>query len=266
MKKQRTAFSLVELLVVIAIIAILMAVLVPGLKKASEQARKIICRSNMRQIGTIMSTYESETGYNFRNFKTWNGLSNKDRSWFYRSNTADLAHEERPRAIEFLMKTNILENNEIMFCPGVKNVSYDTNYLLSDVTSNIVKPRNTDDIYRELSDSVDDSRRPLFWSTYTWIWKKEFRDDGKKDIMSINNSSSGAMMLDMTNALWRYAQATDPSRLGKLMQTVDIQRAFSHGNVLMQDFSVSNPSDEDEQLYHWLWNAPYWAGNPAYRF
>ncbi len=266
MKKRRNAFTLIELLVVIAIIAILMAILAPGLKKASEQARKIICRSNMRQFGTMMSTYESETGYNFRNIRTWNGLTSaqRERSWFYRSNTADLAHEERPRAIAFMVKTNILDNSEVLFCPGIKNVSYDMNYLLSDVTSNIVKPRNTDDIYRELGDNVDASRRPLFWSTYTWIWKKEIRNS-TSDIMSINNVSSGAMMLDMTNGLWVYAQNTNTD-LDRLMQTVDIRRAFSHGNVLMQDFSVSNPSDEDEQLYHWLWNAPYWAGNPAYRF
>lgn len=265
MKKRRNAFTLIELLVVIAIIAILMAILAPGLKKASEQARKIICRSNMRQFGTMMSTYESETGYNFRNTRTWNGLSNKDRSWFYRANTADLAHEEWPRAIAFLMKTNILENNEIMFCPGIKNVSYDTNYRLGDVIDGIVEPRNTDDIYREVGDHYDRERnRPFFWSTYVWIWKKEFRD-GKNDIMSINNSSSGAMMLDMTNELWDYARNTN-TNLNKLMQTVDIRRAFSHGNVLMQDFSVSNPSDEDDKLYNWLWNAPYWAGNPDYRF
>jgi len=163
------------------------------------------------------------------------------------------------------MKAGLLPDSKILFCPGVKNVSSDTNYLLSDVTAGNPIPRNTDDIYRELGDSLDDSRRPLFWSTYAWIWKKEIRS-GDTSVMQVNNGSSGAMMVDMTNGLWKYAEQTDPTRLGVLMRSRNVQRAFSHGNVLMQDYSVANPSDRDEQLNRWLWGAPYWAGNPSFDY
>ncbi len=264
--KSKRAFTLIELLVVIAIIGLLLSIILPSLRKATEYARKVICKSNQRQIGVAMSTYESETGYNFRNVKTGIGLSSSDlrKSWFWRGGTADLAHELRPNAIGFLMKANLLQDSKILFCAGVKNVSCDTNYLLSDVTAGgNPPPRNTDDMYRELGDNLDESRRPLFWGTYAWIWKKEARDS---DIHSINSASNGAMMVDMTNGLWEYAQATDPSRLGALMRSHDIRRAFSHGNVLMQDFSVVNPSDNDDKLNEWLWGRPYWAGNPAFNF
>lgn len=46
-----------ELLVVIAIIALLMAIMIPVLSKATEQAKDIICRSNLRQYGVAGTMY-----------------------------------------------------------------------------------------------------------------------------------------------------------------------------------------------------------------
>ena len=54
---QQKGFSLIELLIVMAIIALLMAVLVPGLRMAKEQGRKIACASHLRNFGVALQLY-----------------------------------------------------------------------------------------------------------------------------------------------------------------------------------------------------------------
>lgn len=56
----RDAFTLLELLVVISIVALLAAVLTPGLRAAREQAKRVVCQSNMRQVNTALITYVNE--------------------------------------------------------------------------------------------------------------------------------------------------------------------------------------------------------------
>jgi prepilin-type N-terminal cleavage/methylation domain-containing protein len=55
--RKRTGFTLIELLVVVAIIALLISIALPSLKAARRTAKRTVCLTNLKQIGTALQTY-----------------------------------------------------------------------------------------------------------------------------------------------------------------------------------------------------------------
>lgn len=78
---RRKGFTLVELLVVIAIIALLVSILLPSLQQAKEQAKMVMCMTNLRNIyGGFLLYVEDYDGWlpkpamriNDNTYPTWN--------------------------------------------------------------------------------------------------------------------------------------------------------------------------------------------------
>jgi len=78
--RRTSAFSLIELLVVIAVIAMLLAILMPSLKKAKMIAKQMVSSSNMRQVGIAIGLYADD---NKGLFPETTHTVTSDKSWIY---------------------------------------------------------------------------------------------------------------------------------------------------------------------------------------
>lgn len=68
--RTKRGFTLIELLVVIAIIALLLAILMPSLKKAKDAAMRAVCLSHLHSLGLSWVLYAGENDSLIPNAKT----------------------------------------------------------------------------------------------------------------------------------------------------------------------------------------------------
>jgi prepilin-type N-terminal cleavage/methylation domain-containing protein len=60
--RRESAFTQIELLVVIAVIAVLMALLIPSLNRAREQAKRVVCSAHMKGLGVALRLGDRVSG------------------------------------------------------------------------------------------------------------------------------------------------------------------------------------------------------------
>ncbi|HOM60674.1 MAG TPA: DUF1559 domain-containing protein [Anaerohalosphaeraceae bacterium] len=121
---RRYGFTLVELLTVIGIVILLLSLLLPSLRQARHQARKVVCLSNLRQIGTAIHAYAQD--YNDTIPFGPEGLPMMG-SNFYTvtgSVTSLLSLlDGRPVGLGLLLDTYLSSQPKVLFCPGADQPS-----------------------------------------------------------------------------------------------------------------------------------------------
>jgi prepilin-type N-terminal cleavage/methylation domain-containing protein len=123
--QSQRAFTLVELLVVIGIIAILIAILLPVLNKVKEQANRVQCGSNLRQLGTCTLMYLDEN----KQFYPFPGVDGRAEDWIYWETGRD---KNQGRLVKYQGR---FFNEKLYRCPSDQNwqrrayqYSYTINY------------------------------------------------------------------------------------------------------------------------------------------
>ena len=156
-KESFSNFTLIELLAVMGVIAVLAALLLPTLSMAREEARKIDCVSNMKQITVAIVSY----GENY----------NLESPPFLYNNThlshADYAYiDNRWDGMGLLWKNGYLKDGAIFYCKSNDFTSYP-----QDVSNYVEVPPGgttimTSYIYRNPSSDEWDSE--VKWKNMNW--------------------------------------------------------------------------------------------------
>jgi prepilin-type N-terminal cleavage/methylation domain-containing protein/prepilin-type processing-associated H-X9-DG protein len=115
--KRQHAFTLIELLVVIAIIALLVAILIPALGRARNQAKKVVCVAHMKGLGVALRMYVDDyvKTHKSPNQGLW------DNAWEHPAVIRKYAADE-PYAYWGIAYEPYARNKKIFRCPSTKRV------------------------------------------------------------------------------------------------------------------------------------------------
>ena len=219
MSHARHGFTLVELLVVITIIAMLVALLLPGIQSAREAARNSNCQNNLKQLGLACLNYERVHGGlppasvfpTFLSNKA--SLSDSDRiGWVWlvlpfleQSNLADQFHFDRvwfDPSLQPLVTTRL----SVMECPSDPIAGNIFNGSDSDPTSSSTVSFQAAAADYFATVSVNSNASQLGWTprqdeTYTsangavYDYQGALQDDEISKMSKITDGTSNTMML-----------------------------------------------------------------------
>lgn len=123
-KIKNKGFTLIELLVVIAIIALLLSIVIPAVSKAKDYAKRVVCSSNIRQIGIALQVYGES--YDDKLIPMMDRVGNvvegdDPEPWMAvlaYSPEYSVAGEYPPMHLAVLYELGLIETPEIFYCPS----------------------------------------------------------------------------------------------------------------------------------------------------
>jgi prepilin-type processing-associated H-X9-DG protein len=115
---RRPAFTLLEVLVVAGVAAMLLGVMVPGLVRARESARRAVCVAHMKAVGVGLFTYAGANNDYAPPVMTPIG-SDKDAPRVFLSRVGGSVNLG-------LLLENEVDSPEIFYCPSQEQFSYST--------------------------------------------------------------------------------------------------------------------------------------------
>jgi prepilin-type N-terminal cleavage/methylation domain-containing protein/prepilin-type processing-associated H-X9-DG protein len=141
----RKGFTLIELLVVIAIIALLLSIVTPSLRMAKEHARRLMCSTNLKSLGTGLHVYAQTHDNKAIPLANLQGVERHDvaasfQPWFTYNAGLDLGDTHlKPVHLGKLFSEQIVDLPESYYCSTADIGDADEKFNIKTYTTNIVK-------------------------------------------------------------------------------------------------------------------------------
>jgi len=196
-------FTLIELLVVIAIIAVLMAIIMPAMRRIKESAKQTICKSNLRNVGLALFMYLDDNDRKLPNYHSANGFL-----WYDAG--GNLLPLSNSTAYWGIIYKPYLKETKIFNCPSLRRVPS----LIYDVDPDAVQEAAFALNFHEdaRNKSTNDLRPSEFIFCHDHM---EPRVENNEQDMFHNNDTPGAMNLVHYRDIFRHSvRINEPFKTG----------------------------------------------------
>ena len=130
----RKGFTLIELLVVIAIIALLLSIVVPSLRMAKEHAKRTICATGLKAMGTAFAVYAQTNDDALPPTRYKLGIDTDPKPyrtyWAYTIDTSkpygENIYKDLSWGVGVLYNEKLIETPETFYCPSTPKTRDDT--------------------------------------------------------------------------------------------------------------------------------------------
>jgi prepilin-type N-terminal cleavage/methylation domain-containing protein/prepilin-type processing-associated H-X9-DG protein len=258
MRRTRTAFTLIELLVVISIIALLIALLLPALGQAREQALSVTCASNQRQIGLALTLYTEEHDGLFP-------ISDADLNpyWTVRvfdympSNATFRCSVRSPLAPEF-GGYNANGYWWLLAWPAQNGLDEDTHQRLSEVRNHsrvILLKENSEDFYNQSLDAFS-KQFPLYAGFQPYFYNAPFKGNaGGRHFRGGGTSSTEPYGNDNIVFVDGHVQSESMQGIVEVGAPVTTL-SYPFDNIVT--YNVPPPPNSSPPAGAEFWTVPYW--------